>query len=237
MAVSKDIVTEDQPSAISDQSPLPQSDPHRQYLRSLGRRHMDRFLRGDITADDLIDLFVAVVAAKEKRINQDPKLKNFFNKAAFERILGEEIEKISKLKLKPGALLFIDIDKFKNFNDTYGHPAGDKMIAFISQKIKEATRATDLLGRIGGDEFAVFLVDTDTEGAKVVAGRIRGTITETAKEEFPNLSWEQTVSIGIAVATPDDNHLTLLKKSDQALYQAKQGRNRFAVWEKPVTAG
>lgn len=129
------------------------------------------------------------------------------------------------------SMLMLDIDKFKNFNDTYGHRQGDRMLQLVAKALKNSLkRSTDLLFRYGGEEFAVILPGTGLDGAVAVAELLRKAI---AKMEVPCPSAhtmnKATVSIGVASMLPEvSDHLSdLVEKSDQMLYQAKiNGRNR-----------
>lgn len=127
------------------------------------------------------------------------------------------------------ALIFIDVDRFKDFNDRYGHPQGDACLEAVARAIERgAARQADVAARYGGEEFCVLLPETDMEGARAVAERIRA---ETAALEF-RVEGEPvalSVSIGVASTTPaaPDDSRSLVHAADQALYQAKaQGRDR-----------
>ncbi|OGW49410.1 MAG: hypothetical protein A2V62_00850 [Nitrospirae bacterium RBG_19FT_COMBO_58_9] len=130
----------------------------------------------------------------------------------------------------PFAFLFLDIDHFKEVNDRYGHAFGDKVLQRIVGVARGQVRPPDIIGRYGGEEFAIGLVECSQEGAVRIAERIRLRIAEAS------IQWEQnvasvTVSIGIAMLTPDvDRVETLMNRADRALYEAKaKGRNRVEV--------
>ena len=134
----------------------------------------------------------------------------------------------------PLALIMIDIDRFKLFNDTYGHLSGDQALIRIAEVIKAVIkRSSDLAARFGGEEFVVMLMNTTAEGAAVVAEEIRKRVEELGieNEETENVI---TVSLGIASVVPD-NELApneLIDAADRALYKAKEdGRNKVTVWE------
>lgn len=140
-----------------------------------------------------------------------------------------EIELKRALRHKTAlAALMVDADHFKNINDTYGHAIGDVVLQELSKVITDALREIDLIGRIGGEEFAVLLPNTALVQALEVAERLRLKIGE-HKVQLPDQgSISFTVSIGLAMLTPQEEQLSdLLQKADFALYQAKeQGRNR-----------
>lgn len=124
----------------------------------------------------------------------------------------------------PLSTLFIDVDHFKNVNDNYGHGAGDSTLTTIGTILRSNIRATDLAGRIGGEEFVVILKCVSAADAFRIADTIRDTISQTSFERIPV---PITVSIGIATMILGDNSETLLGRADNALLSAKRhGRNR-----------
>lgn len=129
------------------------------------------------------------------------------------------------------SLLMLDIDRFKSVNDTYGHHAGDLVLQTLTRVCKTELRDVDLLGRIGGEEFAVLLPETGAERALHVAERLRQAVANTAAKVEDNLSVHITVSIGVATLNDEDSSVDmLLQRADQALYDAKEsGRNAVRV--------
>jgi diguanylate cyclase (GGDEF)-like protein len=122
----------------------------------------------------------------------------------------------------PLSLILLDVDHFKSFNDTFGHPAGDDVLRQIASAMSGCCRTTDVPARIGGEEFAVLLPGTGTEGAEVLAERIRQAI-----EAGPWPLRPVTASFGIATLGPTGPQ-SLIEAADRALYQAKHtGRNRI----------
>ncbi|MDH4188229.1 MAG: diguanylate cyclase, partial [Nitrospira sp.] len=130
----------------------------------------------------------------------------------------------------PFTLLFLDIDHFKSINDQYGHAFGDKVLQRIVIIASGQIRPPDIIGRYGGEEFAIGLVECNLEGAQRIAERIRLRIAESSHEWEHHLA-SVTVSIGIAALQPDADRVdTLIDRADHALYEAKaNGRNRIAV--------
>lgn len=129
------------------------------------------------------------------------------------------------------ALIMIDIDHFKTFNDTYGHPAGDRLLREVGSRLIEAVRNLDTVARYGGEEFAILLPDTSAESARLVAERIRTGFASVPFLLSNGNSTLVTVSLGIATCP---QHATtaaaLVEVADQALYRAKgQGRNQSIV--------
>ncbi|MFQ3546976.1 MAG: GGDEF domain-containing protein [Termitinemataceae bacterium] len=133
---------------------------------------------------------------------------------------------------QPFSILIIDVDRFKHFNDTYGHLAGDAVLEQLAQIIQKKLRVQDIPSRFGGEEFTVLLPETNRAAAWIVAERIRTAIAEAKIPWEPPLP-QVTISLGVAVfdqkelISPEE----LIQRADAALYQSKQrGRNRTTVW-------
>jgi diguanylate cyclase (GGDEF)-like protein len=133
---------------------------------------------------------------------------------------------------QPLALLMIDVDKFKQYNDRYGHLRGDECLIAVAQILNGCTqRTTDLIARYGGEEFVALLPDADLEGALTVAEDCLEALAEAAiPHENSDVAPYVTASIGVAAMLPihDKSSTMLIEQADVALYQAKQGgRNRI----------
>ena len=118
----------------------------------------------------------------------------------------------------------LDLDKFKDYNDSHGHQAGDEVLRITGRLLRGALRPNDLPARYGGEEFAVLLPDTDGEHAYRVAERIL--------TDFRAFAWplrKVTISIGVAEAQPGDDEHGIVGRADDALYQAKSGGRDRAV--------
>jgi diguanylate cyclase (GGDEF)-like protein len=146
--------------------------------------------------------------------------------------LKEEIARSKRNELYM-ALLILDVDYFKNYNDALGHPAGDEVLRQLSSILKTTIRDNDIVARYGGEEFAIILPSTNKEGASILAERLRIKIEQFqfAQENIqPN--GKLTISIGMAIYP--DNALTLedlIVAADRALYFAKEsGRNKVIVF-------
>jgi two-component system cell cycle response regulator len=128
--------------------------------------------------------------------------------------------------------IMIDIDHFKNLNDTYGHAVGDLALREVARRIKNCVRTVDLVARYGGEEFVILMPETGLQAAGIVAERIRRSV---ADDPVVNHGMEvyTTLSLGVAELEPDCKNLDeLLKCADQALYAAKAaGRNRPASYQ------
>lgn len=153
------------------------------------------------------------------------------NRRAFADRLAAEIER-SVRHDSPCALLFLDIDHFKLLNDRLGHAAGDRALQWVAGVLKASVRGADFVGRWGGEEFVVLLVETSRDGARTVAERIRSEIASTRGPHCgPGQEFAVTVSIGVA-ALPGDpaDSDALIAAADAAMYRAKcAGRNRVVA--------
>lgn len=126
---------------------------------------------------------------------------------------------------EPVSVIILDIDHFKQFNDTHGHPAGDAVLRGVAQVLRMCVRKTDVAARYGGEEFALILAGASGEEAKKQAERIRAKIA-TSVFRCDNVDHEVTVSIGCAERLPGEPAASVLKRTDAALYAAKSaGRN------------
>ncbi|MBS0286031.1 MAG: GGDEF domain-containing protein [Proteobacteria bacterium] len=150
------------------------------------------------------------------------------NRAAYNKAIATEID-FSKRHNTPFSLILIDIDKFKNINDKYGHHAGDQLLIWLSNLISQLNRNTDNLFRYGGEEFALILRHTPLDGAHCVAKRLCEQI-EHAAFEYQKQSLSVTISAGVATFLADDTAEKIFLRADSALYKAKRsGRNNVCI--------
>ncbi|MDR1854317.1 MAG: diguanylate cyclase [Azoarcus sp.] len=159
----------------------------------------------------------------------DP-LTDIANRRSFDEHLPREWKSAAR-EHRPLSLLMMDVDNFKLYNDTHGHPQGDVLLKTIARLINSAAarRPRDICARIGGEEFAVLCPDTDHNGALDVAERIRHTVETTKVLSFDSKLTSATISIGVATVIPKDtdNMSEFVKLADERLYAAKSdGRNR-----------
>ncbi len=153
------------------------------------------------------------------------------NRRLFDERLDEEWQRVLR---QGGAfgIVAIDVDHFKNFNDSFGHPAGDECLKQVANAIDASCRTIDIGARIGGEEFAILLPEIDASGAVAAAERVREAIQCLALDHPHNEGGVVTVSLGVAVGSPSElaNPSELMASADRALYQAKTGgRNRVSV--------
>jgi diguanylate cyclase len=155
------------------------------------------------------------------------------NRACFD----EKILEMVRLRDRYGdafSLLIIDVDNFKDINDTYGHPGGDRVLKGVAYKIKATLRATDFVARFGGDEFAAILMKATATAAADAAIKVCRQVRE-SKFVLDGNEVRTSLSIGVAEIAAGESAESLLKRADQALYRVKEaGRNNVMVAEPPA---
>jgi diguanylate cyclase (GGDEF)-like protein len=151
------------------------------------------------------------------------------NRRWLDQMLPRYLER-ARRDARPFTLGIFDLDHFKRFNDTWGHPAGDAALCATAQAVQAHIRPSDRVARIGGEEFCLLLPDTDRDGARVAAARLVRRIAENPVQAGDGSALPPvTISLGFAVATADTDAAALLAAADKALYRAKhEGRNRAA---------
>ncbi len=160
-----------------------------------------------------------------RQVNVD-QLTGLRNRHAFEGLLRRQLLR-SSMNRKPLAVLMVDIDDFRRFNRDFGHGAGDHAVYAVAQTLQDQVRPTDIVARMDGDKFAIVLPDSDENGARVVAARLREAVAEAVvvmadESILPSV----TVSIGISEMQPFQKAEELTEAADQALTRAKDsGRN------------
>lgn len=152
------------------------------------------------------------------------------NRRFFEMNFSASVEQAAR-RGKPLCLLLLDIDFFKRVNDSYGHDAGDQILKAFSARVRRVVRSSDLICRLGGEEFAVLMPDTPIEIGKIVAERVRGVVENDLFAYAPDAPPIRiTTSIGLAERNGGDNPEALMRRADSALYQSKdRGRNRVTA--------
>lgn len=140
----------------------------------------------------------------------------------------EELHRAERYAKKLSVVM-ADLDRFKDVNDTYGHPIGDRVLRIVGKFLQRNIRDVDIIARFGGEEFVILLPEADREEAVTVSERLRRKLTHLTTDGLPPV----TISLGIAAYPIDGNRIEeLIKKADAAMYAAKQsGRNRVATYE------
>jgi two-component system cell cycle response regulator len=164
---------------------------------------------------------------KLRKLSITDGLTGLFNHRHVHQLLREEFERSARTE-EPAAVAMLDLDRFKQINDTYGHPTGDVILYETARILRETAREIDMVGRYGGEEFIAILPDTGEEEAGQFAERVRQAVESHVYRDEAN-EIRMTLSCGVA-AFPfpgTDSPEALLKRADEALYEAKEsGRNR-----------
>ncbi|MCG2758435.1 MAG: diguanylate cyclase [Desulfobacteraceae bacterium] len=156
-------------------------------------------------------------------------LTTLYNSRYFYKQLDSEVDR-SKRYNHPLTLLFMDIDYFKHYNDTYGHMEGDKVLARFGKVIKSCLRKMDTAYRYGGEEFTVILPETSRDEVMTVAERIKDAIKNEKFSPQSGESISMTISIGVAQYCPGERISTFVQRADKAMYLSKQrGRNQIST--------
>lgn len=211
---------------------------------NLASREAARFAVSSST--DFLERLAAIFSlCLENALNQerlklvgltDP-LTGIYNRRYFEARCHDEIRHAERHE-QPLSCMLLDIDKFKQINDTLGHLAGDEVLRVVTERIKLQLRSNDIFARYGGEEFVVLLPQTSTKQAFQIAERIRATIASRPVQPLPDQELNVTISIGVSQLLhrlTEDRAMTfrkLVDSADGALYHAKEnGRNRVMVGE------
>jgi diguanylate cyclase len=154
------------------------------------------------------------------------------NRAYFDEKLMEMI-RLRRRYEDPYSLLMIDVDNFKQINDTFGHQAGDRILKGVAFKLRTSLRESDFIARFGGDEFAAIIIKGGAEEAVEIGLKLCANLKE-SRFRLDGNDFRVTISVGVAEAVAKDTPESLLKRADSALYQAKQGgRDRTILAEMP----
>ncbi len=179
-------------------------------------------LLGLVASQTSMTLERAAYFRKQEDLARLDGLTGLMNHRVFQERIREEIERAKRYRHSLTLIMF-DIDHFKKFNDTYGHPVGDEVIKMVSRTIKGMIRVTDLAFRYGGEEFCVVLPETEAEKALNLAERLRRRVE--LNRSVKNLA--VTISLGVTDLQPNESAEQLVKRADAALYCAKEnGRNK-----------
>ncbi|GAB3324576.1 sensor domain-containing diguanylate cyclase [Haliea atlantica] len=165
---------------------------------------------------------------KLEQLASTDSLTGIWNRYHLEASIDAELSAAQRYQ-RPCAVILFDIDHFKQFNDTYGHEAGDRVLKEVTAVVSESLRDTDQLGRWGGEEFLVLVTNSNLDSALRLAERLRHAVLALDLGELGSV----TASFGVAACREGDTRRSLVKRADRAMYQAKEaGRNRVAVESK-----
>jgi diguanylate cyclase (GGDEF)-like protein len=184
----------------------------------------------DITERRNAEMQLRMVKRDLERMAHTDPLTGLYNRRFFMRRLEEEHERFNRHGSAVSVLVF-DLDLFKRVNDRYGHDVGDQALQVVAGVMNEVRRITDVAGRIGGEEFALLLPETDRDGATRLAQRLRASIADQRIADGNGNAFSITVSIGVATQTQTAKDTSaLLREADKALYRAKgSGRNMVCL--------
>ena len=246
------IMRPDEPLIIEDlqqderfvNNPLVVNPPHLRFYAGAPLIDQHGFALGTIAVVDVVprtfseaqvkllhDLSTLVISSLEcrRRANQlghlamTDHLTELANRAQFERTLNSEIAH-ARRTCEPFMIFYMDLDDFKDINDSYGHAAGDEVLYEVARRMSSQVRAEDLLARFGGDEFAIFMRQSEDHSAETLARRIVDVVSAPI-----TLSSGEKVKVGISIGTAQyndhvDSVAALLTLADQSLYQAKRNK-------------
>jgi len=206
---------------------------------NLGSRDAQRFTPA--MATDFIEHMASIIAICLENVISNEMLKYIgltdpLTGRYIDRRLLEEIARARRQDY-PVSCMFIDVDRFKQVNDSVGHQAGDEVLREVATRIKTELRLSDALARYGGEEFVVLLVDADLQASAIVAERIRSSVADKPVDLADGVLLDVSVSIGVATLEDFDREhpiegvaQQLVGQADVALYQAKEsGRNRVVM--------
>jgi len=197
--------------------------------RGFDQAEMERF--SAMADQSALALQNAILHGELERLSVTDRLTALFNHGYFEQRLDGEVSRAGRYG-HALSLIMLDIDDFKSFNDTFGHPAGDAVLREVSAVIRSNLREMDIAARYGGEEFVIVLPETGIEGSSRVAERIRA---EIADLRFPGDAGQptesRTVSVGVAeLEAGCQDGAALVKAADEAMYRAKHtGKNRVEL--------
>jgi diguanylate cyclase (GGDEF)-like protein len=191
-------------------------------------------------SDDLVQAMcdlarLAIDQIELRQIAIADTLTGALTRRGFECEMGREL----KRAIRNGqelSLLMVDVDHFKSVNDRFGHATGDRVLRDVTACIKSELRASDFIGRFGGEEFVIAMPETDLRGARQLAERIRRKIAEIVVVHQDGGGHHVSASLGVSNLSPSDRHWTqMLARADEALYEAKSsGRNKSVTKKAPT---
>jgi diguanylate cyclase (GGDEF)-like protein len=170
-----------------------------------------------------------------RRLAERDSLTGVFNRRCFIDLLGKALSRGQRSGL-PSAVLLLDLDHFKSINDTLGHKGGDEALRHFVHTALASLRNEDVIGRVGGEEFAILLSGAGRAEALATAERVRAAVAARRLQMEKDVSIQLTVSVGVAISRRNDTIESVLDRADQAMYAAKHnGRNRVETLEADET--
>jgi len=166
---------------------------------------------------------VRALYERERDLSRTDALTALLNRRAFVEALERESSRHRRFP-RPLTLAYVDLDNFKQINDTHGHAAGDELLLAVAQAMTNSVRDLDSVGRLGGDEFAILMPETDDDASKLAIRKVQKRLQETTADR-----WPITVSIGVMTfeAVPDSSE-EMIRLADELMYSVKQsGKNRI----------
>lgn len=199
----------------------------RQLSQALGRM-THRLLAGREAMEEKVRLRTLELEAANRALDLQARtdaLTGLLNRRGFESQMAFALA-LARRSSRPLSLITVDVDHFKRVNDTYGHEAGDEVLRRLARTLESRLRGSDVVARLGGEEFVALLPDTDLAGAQAIAQALVNTMADQQDPVVGTI----TVSAGVASMRGQENGADILRRADMALYEAKgQGRNRVCV--------
>ncbi|MDA3859207.1 MAG: GGDEF domain-containing protein [Roseovarius sp.] len=189
----------------------------------------------------LVELTNRLMEARVKLRKANKALQQRANFDGMTGLLNRDnfLDRLDKLRANQmdNVLMIVDADHFKNINDSFGHLTGDQALIQLGKAFRKTLRKNDLVGRIGGEEFGIFLPDTSAAEGKIIGEMIRHEIENMTFEPHKNMRHVITVSIGVTEIAPREERATLMRNADIALFAAKRrGRNQVVLYEPGMNA-
>lgn len=176
-------------------------------------------------------MVVGRLVTRLQQLSECDALTGLLNRRALAPLLQREVGRLRRYG-ETYALLMIDVDHFKNINDSHGHAAGDAALVKLADVLREAAREVDHIVRLGGEEFCILLPHSELDGAMHLACRVHAAVRDADWREFER---SVTISVGVAVAqSPDETPQAVLARADQALYRAKNAGRDQVVLAEPI---
>jgi diguanylate cyclase (GGDEF)-like protein len=224
--------------------PILVNDESRGVLNMADRHDGKPFDEADLETLELLAGHIGAVLVQQEqgealqRLAETDPVTWLFNRRHFDRRLEAETNRALRAEHLL-ALVMIDVDRFKTYNDRYGHGVGDQVLKAVASAVKQAVRLYDVPTRYGGDEFAVILPDADTESATRVANRI---LEKAAEAALPDelIAARERLQLSIGIATfprPAGDAVSLVEAADEAMYRAKHSGGGIRVWEHSLGDG